>query len=885
MNSIHNRDVLPDKQPPFGGYCLILLCCLTLVSVFTATDTQAAKGSSGPFAKLSGTVTNDLTGTGVAGATVTFTNTSSTVVLTTNADGYFEAQGKIKVQVGNYTMEVNADYFDPYSQAVSLNKGTTVINVALDPVAPVIVDASVSDTASPGAVLNATGSYMIMDGSTFISSGWSQTPDHGVQATISDPASDTPTITLGSTDEYAAHLINTLTLAPISEDDLPPDIKLQPLNEVRKGLQDRNQVVPINPFALERTEEVPLTYTVTTTSGSYSAEVDVATHLPWVVNTGLKTVPVNVPVLLLARCDEVRDAVTGEYSCTSPTTFSWTITQMPDGSSATLTGADSRHPWFTPDVAGVYRIQETNGSGADLMVHAGRYHGVIDPILTLNALQFGDGRPVGDANCTSCHDGNAAPDKFTTWRQTGHAEAFSQGIDTNEHFGERCFSCHAVGVERDNAGGLDNTPGYNDFLNLLISNQAAHDTADTWETMLMDMPDTARLSNIQCENCHGPQDYTHAHRDQPGAPRVSVSADVCGSCHGEPERHGRFQQWLLSSHADYDLARERGASSGNCARCHSGNGFIAWDDHDYDPGQTVAVTWNEDTVHPQTCPTCHDPHDTGTYSGSDDTDAKVRIMGDTHELIAGFTATGVGKGATCMTCHNSRNGERNDITWASLSPDSKADIPHHGVQADLIMGQNAYFFDQTELIRGKHSLIEDVCVTCHMNKTQPPDLLSYNQQGTNHTFAADPGICIECHGEGVTADSVQNIVNSDLDVLKADISHTYMDLMNSHYPVNVPGCGVADATNPVTDVVWVPGFHDHVDVTLQDNSTCGPGPEEITVDSGAQTLQELSVSYNDGVVLKAIWNWMLVYEDEGRGVHNPDFTIKILNRSTAALSP
>ena len=152
----------------------------------------------------------------------------------------------------------------------------------------------------------------------------------------------------------------------------------------------------------------------------------------------------------------------------------------------------------------------------------------------------------------------------------------------------------------------------------------------------------------------------------------------------------------------------RGGLNGNCGRCHSGNGFVAWNELDFDPDAQVAVTWDEDTVVPQTCATCHNPHDTGTTSGSDGTDARVRVNGytggtcggtpdnpercDTYELLAGFTATNVGKGATCMTCHNSRaDVPRNDGTWASLSTSQKTGSPHHGVQADLVMGQNLYF--------------------------------------------------------------------------------------------------------------------------------------------------------------------------------------------------
>jgi len=52
------------------------------------------------------------------------------------------------------------------------------------------------------------------------------------------------------------------------------------------------------------------------------------------------------------------------------------------------------------------------------------------------------------------------------------------------------------------------------------------------------------------------------------------------------------------------------------------------------------------------------------------------------------------------------------------------------------MGENAYFVDVG--IRGSHSLVEDSCVNCHMEKTPPPDLLSYELGGSNHTFYPSP---------------------------------------------------------------------------------------------------------------------------------------------------
>lgn len=890
MNSTASRNSIAAMFP-VGEWVVLLLLAFALVpDAYAATldrdagDARIPRGS----AKVIGRVTNNYQQP-IVGADIVFKSLTRDYQTSSGPDGEYsiEVPGN-----ASYDISFSADYHEPFMVTGSVIRGRrnpTVLDATLQAEAAVIVDAGFTGSADPGAQLQATGTYIILDGSSYLSSEWSQSGD-GVPADISDPASDTTAVTLGSASEYAAYLIEVLTNPPITEDELPPDLELQPINEVKKGLQDRYQVVGIDPFAMEKAQHVPLAYNVTTSSGTYGADVEVATELPWVVSTGINTVPVNSSVLLYAKEN-------GGYN--------WTLAAVPAGSSAALMDATTRNPWFTPDRVGTYQVIETN-SAAVVEVHAGRYHGVIDPLLTLNSVEFGDGRPVGDDSCTACHtEGGAAPDTFATWRQTGHAEAFTQGITTNGHFSDHCFACHALGFDRPGAGGIDETPNYDAFLEMLADSQQNGTIADNWVNMLLNMPDTARMSNIQCENCHGPQDYTEAHQDQPGAPRVSLGSQVCGSCHGEPARHGRYQQWLVSNHADYDLARSRGDRE-NCGRCHSGNGFVAWGEHDFDPEQELAgeVTWNDDTVVPQVCVACHDPHDTGTTSGNDDTNAKVRVMGDTHMLTAGFIATGVGKGATCMTCHNSRaDYPRNDATWAQVVANGDAtDRPHHGVQADLIMGRNAYFMAPEELIRGKHSLIEDTCVTCHMNKTQPPDILSYNQAGTNHTFAADPNICADCHGDGVTADNVDAIITGYLDELAIELGAAYQRMIDAHYPVDIGGdCGPADGTTVwVSSIVWG-GRSTRFDVTLSNGNACSRvDPSDVQVDDGEQTLYDVSLASNGGATLKAGWNWGLLNEDEtvnecpdddpscvpphtARGVHNPDFGIKVLTRAIAAV--
>ena len=783
--------------------------------------------------------------------------------------------------------------------------------------------ASVTGTPEPGNTLTAQGTYTLDGGEIFTSSNWSQVEGAPVGITTPDKLSDTGThdtaVDLGSTSDYAAYLKEVLREPPITAADLPPEVELQPLGD-EKGLQNRNQVVAINPMGLEKAEEVVLRFTVETSNGTFTKDVTVTTTgLPWVVNTGVRTVPLNVPVLL--------------YAVENPNGYNWTISG-PGSSSATLTDADTQTPWFTPDVTGTYNLTKTasmmctaptesigigcasdadcnytdppyspddpkpglcDNTAVNLDVHAGRYHGAINPVATLDSVQNGDGRPVTDCQSSLCHATGSEADKFTTWRQTGHAEAFTQGItdpNTRTHFGENCFACHTVGFDRDDAGGIDDAPNYNDLLTLL-----ATPSDDNWINVLTDAPDAARLTNIQCENCHGPN-QTNAHPNLPDA-RVSLSADVCGSCHGEPARHGRFQQWQLSSHADYELARERGASNGNCARCHSGNGFVAWSDLDFDPAQDVTVTWDEDTVVPQVCAACHDPHDTGTTSGNDETNAKVRLMGDTKMLIAGFKANGVGKAATCMTCHNSRaDGPRNDFTWSSLTDAQKDDTPHHGVQADLIMGQNAYF---VSLGSGPHALIEDVCVDCHMDKTQPPDILSYQLQGTNHTFAANPGVCIECHDSGTpNAASVDAQITGLLDDLQVAMNNAWKRLMVANYPVTIGGdCGTADLSrkvdNQIDNVVWNYGRTVTLNITMKNGAVCNRVDlRDIAIGKVFNNpkknmyLKDISLQPGNDVLWKANWNFGLIEEDSSagkgaRGVHNRGFSVQALTSAKAAV--
>jgi hypothetical protein len=577
--------------------------------------------------------------------------------------------------------------------------------------------------------------------------------------------------------------------------------------------------------------------------------------------------------------------------------YSWRFSP-PVGSNATLDDATSRWPVFTPDVSGQFTVSE-GSSGVTLEIVAGVWQGAI------TGLSPTDGRPLS-TQCTGCHKGTLAPDYFDTWRLSGHAEIFSQNInDPANHWTlGACASCHTVGYDPNASNS-----GFDDLAKL-----------ENWTvppgfplafaTMLTRTPETARRANVQCENCHGPNN-SDAHMS--GGTRISLSSEVCGTCHGEPLRHGRFQQWQASLHSNAELALEeatveaRDATAAHCGRCHSAQGFLAWIKQsdrtkriqgasgDATVEELKAMGLTRQSVLPTTCQTCHDPHGQGTTSGEPNL-ATVRVQDDTGLLPAGFRATGVGHGALCMTCHNTRNGIHDDT---SVGAPSSYSGPHAPSQADVLMGQNAYFVVPGR--RSMHSFIQDTCTNCHMQQTPPPADLSYQRTGTNHSFAADTTICKNCHGS-YDGGSLQDVMKQEVSALGTSIGQAVGTKLNTlgvvhlraYDPTTQLYSSSADSitnvkldltTNPISRVD-VSGMNlvitltSPVSIPLTNSQTSSVS--SLRVGLGALKQDSAGVPGTlvyglTGSLVRALWNLSLLTTDKSWGVHNPSFFLDVIS--------
>jgi hypothetical protein len=725
---------------------------------------------------------------------------------------------------------------------------------------PVTVTMAVTGDPAPGATVTAKANIVINDGSTLVGVKWVQ--NGGIHATLTNTNSDTVTIALPDRRTFRNELMEVLEEPPVADAQLPSYVP--PKAPYESGLQNRFGVVGVSPHARVDAAAVKLDIEVTTTSGVYHTAATLAGKVPWETAVGTRNVPILLPVLLHGKQQE---------------TYDWKLT-APPGSAATLIDATTRNPEFTPDILGTYELTVTDLATTKpvaLTIHAGKWTGIIDG-------QDENGRPKAAA-CMTCHVKNTPTfDLFTPWARSGHAEVFTQNVTTpNGHYSTSCLSCHTVGYNSQGVknGGIDEASDWDAFL---ATDLLTHGAADNWTKILTQFPNTARMANIQCENCHGPQD-SPAHMKKDGS-RKTLSSDTCGSCHGEPLRHGRFQQWQLSKHANYETAVSEGTSP-SCSKCHSAQGFVAWQKKNFGTAD-LTVTWTAEEVHPQTCATCHDPHDVGSTSGGPTTNAKVRVTGKTPMLMSGYIAEDVGTGAVCMTCHNGRRGLRNDSNF-SIADATRA--PHSGPQADVLMGQNMYFAKTGT--RSFHSMIEDSCVTCHMESTNPPAALANKNAdgsfgGTNHTFFASNAICAKCH-TSINLASVQTPFVAKMDALKVQIETAIKNVMQAQIRAgNTIDLGGQKSVKNASDIQAVEFIESHgrqgVHVTLTGGvkvNDLSLATVKVVRPAGAPV--EL-YSLADPALGKAGWNYLTAHSDGSKGVHNPGFVSAALDISIFAVN-
>jgi hypothetical protein len=518
----------------------------------------------------------------------------------------------------------------------------------------------------------------------------------------------------------------------------------------------------------------------------------------------------------------------------------WAVTSRPAGSTAVLapspltTNVPLYEPsdqlaytiagrqFLVPDVKGQYTITATVTSGTNTIA-------LTNVITAANYVGVGnvDGAaPTNNRQCVQCHDGGLTPDKVTPWSKSAHGKAFTLGIDglSSSHFSSNCLSCHVLGY---NTALTATNGGFDDVAAQLNWKFPAVLTNGNWAAL----PNALKqVSNIQCESCHGPGSE---HGGNKAKISVSFTAGTCGQCHASGSNHIRAQEWLNSMHAE--TPREESSS---CAGCHSGMGFI-----DRLEGAATVRT-NYAAI---TCVTCHDPHD-GSNPSQLRTVSKVTLL-DTSKAGGATVITSGGKGMICMECHMSR---RDAVTYVNTTTGNNRFGPHHGPQADMLMGVNAITYGLTIPSSGHSTVISDSCVTCHMQTLASTNSAFLHAGGHTFSMAYDTATnsvelvaaCQSCHGKTVTSFDIARVDydgNGVVEGIQTEVKGLAKQLSMLLPPLGQPKLTVTDVGNAIT-----------------------------TNYTKAQ--------------LSAVYNLLFALEDGSYGVHNTAYAVGILKASIANLS-
>ncbi len=403
--------------------------------------------------------------------------------------------------------------------------------------------------------------------------------------------------------------------------------------------------------------------------------------------SGLDNVSVGVPVHVGASVTDAKNPAKK---------YAWTLT-APSTSKAALKDANAAVTEFTPDVAGWYKV--------DLVASNDGGNGPMDSVQIHADVYLGD-----DANnCKTCH-----PTKVAEWSETGHATKLEREIDgstdpATSHYSESCIRCHTVGYNPGVSNGgfteVQAKLGYK-----FPSTAQIQKGKGNWDAMPKELQ---AVSNIQCENCHGPA----SEHVKKGVPVMAASLDegVCNVCHNGGGHHSRGDELSNSKHSDKTAMAwnyPTGPDHQDCVRCHSGAGYISFLANPKDK-----AAWVNEAQTPS-CATCHDPHD-------DANPKQLRVVGKPVE-VPFDNPKDAGLSATCEECHNGRQRPENAV---------KGSFPHYSSAAEFLNSTGGVDYGQ-KIVDSPHAMLVGAAAM-----SDPSD-----KTGQTKLFGgATPGPCVACH--------------------------------------------------------------------------------------------------------------------------------------------
>jgi len=311
------------------------------------------------------------------------------------------------------------------------------------------------------------------------------------------------------------------------------------------------------------------------------------------------------------------DGSQSSTTSTEPLNYSWSFSNIPNGSKALLQGATTATPSFTADVAGVYMVQllvSTEGvfspRAIAMVVATNENESIIGPF---------PGHQGISSNCGSCHDG------FT---RNGKGNFLPQKVPNHPATSNMCQSCHTP-------QGYNIIP-YVDHQEVFGSCSGCHDGVTA-----IGKSEFHSTTNAECSDCHNTRHFLELAPD--GSFDHSNIARSCSGCHNNTIAIGKTPTPTDTPAGSHPV------TNSECGSCHTTSSFLnAYPDH------TAAV------VTDFTCDSCHIANGSGAARGQSNGHPGTSVdCNSCHSIVSFKMPGGIFNHAlldatvqSCESCHN-----------------------------------------------------------------------------------------------------------------------------------------------------------------------------------------------------------------------------------------
>jgi len=334
------------------------------------------------------------------------------------------------------------------------------------------------------------------------------------------------------------------------------------------------------------------------------------------------------------------------------------------------------------------------------------------------------------------------------------------------------------------------------------------------------------------------------------AAQNSILPKQCVECHGAESKYGvrgARTQYATSGHKN--LGNAWYANSDDCQGCHTNEGFI-------ERAKKGSVDVKKFVRYPSEigCFTCHAPHENGNFSLR--TTAAVKLAnGVTFDR---------GKGNLCASCHQARRTPKAEVKARAIPTGSWG--AHHGPQADMLAGTNAYELPGKKYSKSPHAALPQAeCVTCHM--TLPNGRYSLAPGIGGHSFNLEG----EVHEERVvnTAGCLTSGCHSEMKQLKGT------PFFDRKAPADYDGNGKDETIQQE-----VQGLYERL-INRKGSGLLQTMNNPI-YDAKGEFIEHNKTQYPVEVA-GALYNYKFVKEDGSKGIHNTAYAVQLLMDSIKSL--